>query len=72
MSVGRQYYHAKKRAEATPLEYLYRFNVAAIRANIRVLDGSPDVRRKHVEHFIGTLDNCDLGKQLTCYGWRCR
>ena len=30
MSVGRQYYHSKKQSEETPLEYLYRLNVAAI------------------------------------------
>ena len=36
MSVGRQYYHAKKQSEETPLEYLYHMNVAAIRAKIRI------------------------------------
>ena len=30
MLVGRQYYHAKKRSDETPLEYLYRLNVVAI------------------------------------------
>ena len=65
MSVGGQYYHAKKRSEETPLDYLYRLNVAAIRAKIRIRDGSPEVRREHVEHFIGTQGNRDLAKQLT-------
>ena len=65
MSVGRQYYHAKKRSDETPLEYLYRLNVAANRAKIPIREGSPSVRREHVEHFIGTLDDRDLAKQLT-------
>lgn len=64
MSVARQYYHAKKRSEESPLEYLYRLNVAAIRANIAIQEGTPHVRRNHAEHFIGTLDDRDLAKQL--------
>ena len=65
MSVGKQYYHAKKRSEETPSEYMYRLNAAAIGARIRIRDGSRDVRREHVDHFIGTLDDRDLAKQLT-------
>ena len=49
MSFGRQYYHAKKRSDETPLEHLYRLNVAAIRAKIRIREGSPSVRREHVK-----------------------
>ena len=62
MSVGRQYYHAKKLSEETPLEYLYCLNVAAIRTKIRIRKGSRDVRREHKKHFIGALDNRDLAK----------
>jgi hypothetical protein len=65
MSIGRQYYQAKKRVEETPLEYLYRLNVAAIRAKIQIRDGTVTIRREHVEHFIGTLDDRGLAKQLT-------
>ena len=36
MSVGRQYYHAKKRSDETLLEYLHRLNVAAIREKIHI------------------------------------
>ena len=64
MSVGRRYYPAKKRSDETPLEYLYVLNVAAIRAKIRIRDGPRDVSREHMEHFMGTLDDCDLPKQL--------
>ena len=64
MSVGKQYYHAKKRSDETSLEHLYRLNVAAIRAKIPIREGSPSVRREHVEHHIGTLDDRDLTKQL--------
>ena len=65
MSVGRQYYHAKKRSEETSLKYRYSLNVAAIRVKIRIRYGSWDIRREHVEHFIGTLDDRDLANQLT-------
>ena len=65
MSVGRQYYHARKRLDETPLEYLYRLNVAAIRAKIAIREGNSATRREHVEHFIATLDDRDLAKQLT-------
>ena len=64
VSVGRQYYHARKRSDESPLEYLYRLNVAGMRAKIPVKDGPPDARREHVEHFIGTLDNRELADQL--------
>lgn len=65
MSVARQYYHARKRSDETALEYLYRLNVAAIRAKIDIREGKLATRREHVEHFISTLDDRDLAKQLT-------
>ncbi|CAI5718029.1 unnamed protein product [Peronospora effusa] len=65
VSVGRQYYHARKQSNETPLEYLYRLNVAAIRAKILILEGTPATRREHMELFIETLDDRDLAKQLT-------
>ena len=64
MLVGNHYYHAKKRLEEIPLEYLYRLNVAVIRGNIWIWDASSDVRREHVEYIIGTLDDRDLAKQF--------
>ncbi|ETK89018.1 hypothetical protein L915_06820 [Phytophthora nicotianae] len=64
VSVARQYYHARKRVDETPLEYLHRLNVAGLRAKLRVKSGPSDVRREHVEHFIETLDDSDLGDQL--------
>ena len=45
ISVGRRYYHDRKRLNETPLEYLYRLNVAEIRAKIPVRDGSPATRK---------------------------
>ena len=65
VSVGRQYYHARKRSEESPMEYLHRLNVAGIRAKIQIQDGPPDIRREHVEHFLETLDDRDLAKQLS-------
>ena len=68
MSFGKQYYHAKKQSEEMLLEYQYRLNISAIRERIRARDGLRDVRREHVEDFIGTLDDRDLAKQLTLLG----
>ena len=65
MSVGRQYFHAKKRSEETTFEYMYCLNIAVIRAKVRIRDGSRDVCRKHVKHFIGMLDDRNASKKLT-------
>ncbi|EGZ25057.1 hypothetical protein PHYSODRAFT_326125 [Phytophthora sojae] len=64
VSVARQYYHARKRSDESPLEYLHRLSVAGLRTRLQVKDGPPDVRREHVEHFIETLDDRDLADQL--------
>ncbi|KAJ8559137.1 hypothetical protein ON010_g8310 [Phytophthora cinnamomi] len=63
VSVARQYYHARKRSDESPLEYLYHHNVAGLRARLQVKDGSTDVRREHVEYFIEMLDDRDLADQ---------
>ncbi|KAE8976357.1 hypothetical protein PF011_g24084 [Phytophthora fragariae] len=55
VSVARKYYHATKRSDETPLEYLHRLTVAGIRTKLRVKDGNATERREHVEHFIDTL-----------------
>ena len=64
VSVGILYYHARKRSNETPLEYLYRLNVAAIRAKIPMRDGTSPIRKEHVSHYIGTLDDRDLARML--------
>ncbi|ETI35351.1 hypothetical protein F443_18298 [Phytophthora nicotianae P1569] len=64
VSVARQYYHASKRADETPLEYLHQLNVAGLRAKLRVKSGPSDVSPEHAEHFIETLDYRDLAEQL--------
>ncbi|GMF61015.1 unnamed protein product [Phytophthora fragariaefolia] len=64
VSVARQYYHARKRSDESPLEYLHRLNVAGLRTRLQIKDGPPDVRREHVEHSIETLDDRDLADQL--------
>ncbi|POM76152.1 LOW QUALITY PROTEIN: Hypothetical protein PHPALM_6652 [Phytophthora palmivora] len=61
---ARQYYHARKRSDESPLEYLYRLNVAGLRARLQIKDGPSEVRREHVEHFIETLDDRDLADHL--------
>ena len=65
VSVGRLYYHARKRSNETPLEYLYRLTVAALRAKISIQYGSPTTRKEHVNYYIGTLDDRDLARMLT-------
>ncbi|KAE8962181.1 hypothetical protein PR001_g29793 [Phytophthora rubi] len=65
VSVMWQYFHARKRSEETPLEYLYRLNVAGMRARLRIKDGDAKARIEHVEHFIETLDDPDVADQLT-------
>uniref|UniRef100_H3H491 Retrotransposon gag domain-containing protein n=1 Tax=Phytophthora ramorum TaxID=164328 RepID=H3H491_PHYRM len=64
VSVARQYYHARKRSDESPLEYLHRLNVAGLRAQLSIKDGSIETRREHVDHFIETLDDRDLASQL--------
>ncbi|EGZ05351.1 hypothetical protein PHYSODRAFT_342494, partial [Phytophthora sojae] len=65
VSVAWQYYHSRKRSDESPLEYLYRLNVAAPRARLKIKDGDSKARREHVEHFIETLGDPELADQLT-------
>ena len=64
-SNARHYYHARQRPDETPLEYMHRLNGAAIRSKRVIREGGHATRREHVEHFISTLDDRDLAKQLT-------
>ncbi|OWY99656.1 LOW QUALITY PROTEIN: hypothetical protein PHMEG_00029311 [Phytophthora megakarya] len=63
MSVARQYYHARKRSEETSLDYLYRLNVAALRAKLKIKDGNAKARREHVDHYVETRS--ELADRLT-------
>ncbi|KAE8885050.1 hypothetical protein PF005_g10322 [Phytophthora fragariae] len=65
VSVAWQYYHARKRSEETPLEYLHRLNVAGMRARLKIKDGDSKARLEHVEHFIESLGGPDRADQLT-------
>ncbi|KAE8982303.1 hypothetical protein PF011_g21670 [Phytophthora fragariae] len=62
-----RYYHATQRLDETPLDYLYRLNVAGLRANIPYADGTTEEKREHVEHFIRTLNTqeAELASRLT-------
>ncbi|OWZ15792.1 Eukaryotic/viral aspartic protease [Phytophthora megakarya] len=62
-----RYYHASKHVDATPLEYLYRLNVAVMRAKIRYSGGTSEEKREHVEQFINTLgaQEQELASRLT-------
>ncbi|CAH0481087.1 unnamed protein product [Peronospora belbahrii] len=65
VQVARQYYHAKKRSDESPLGYLYRLNVIGLRAKIKIKDGPPKIQKEYAEHYIETLDDPDLADQLT-------
>ncbi|KAI9991079.1 hypothetical protein PInf_018700 [Phytophthora infestans] len=65
LSVARQYYHARRRSDESPLEYLHRLNVAGLRAKLKIKDGGSKVLRGHVDHFIETLGDVDLADRLT-------
>ncbi|OWY95575.1 LOW QUALITY PROTEIN: hypothetical protein PHMEG_00034386, partial [Phytophthora megakarya] len=56
---------ARKRSEETPLDYLYRLNVAALRAKLKIKDGNPNACREHVDHYIETLGDPELADRLT-------
>ncbi|KAE8961898.1 hypothetical protein PR002_g29762 [Phytophthora rubi] len=61
VSMASRYYHAAQRPDETPLDYLYRLNVAGLRANIPYADGTTEEKRDHVEHFIRTLNTQEAG-----------
>ncbi|OWZ14645.1 Eukaryotic/viral aspartic protease [Phytophthora megakarya] len=65
MSMAWQYYYARKRSEETPLDYLYQLNMAALRAKLKIKDGSRKAHREHVDHYIGTLGKPKLTDRLT-------
>ncbi|KAE8877839.1 hypothetical protein PF005_g28301 [Phytophthora fragariae] len=67
VSMASLYYHAAQRPDETPLDYLYRLNVAGLRANVPYADGSTEEKREHVEHFIRTLNTqeAELASRLT-------
>ncbi|KAE9318526.1 hypothetical protein PF008_g18486 [Phytophthora fragariae] len=67
VSMASRYYHAAQRPDQTPLDYLYRLNVAGLRANIPYADGRTDEKCEHVEHFIRTLNTqeAELASRLT-------
>ncbi|KAE9267559.1 hypothetical protein PR003_g31735, partial [Phytophthora rubi] len=67
VSMASRYYQAAQRPDETPLDYLYRLNVAGLRANVPYADGTTEEKREHVEHFIRTLNTqeAELASRLT-------
>ncbi|KAG3124449.1 hypothetical protein PI126_g23248 [Phytophthora idaei] len=63
--VARQYYHARRRSDESPLEYLHRLIVARLRAHLKIKDGGSKVLREQMGHFIQTLGDPDLADRLT-------
>ncbi|OWZ11408.1 reverse transcriptase [Phytophthora megakarya] len=48
---------SKVKPDESPLDYLYRLNVAGLRAQLKIKDGSTKNRREHVDHFTETLED---------------
>ncbi|KAG2768346.1 hypothetical protein PC129_g14889 [Phytophthora cactorum] len=65
VSAARQYYHARRRSDESPLEYLHRLNAAGLRAHWKIKGGGSKVLREHVDHFIDTLGDPDLADRQT-------
>ncbi|KAJ8525555.1 hypothetical protein ON010_g15559 [Phytophthora cinnamomi] len=67
VSMASRYYHAMQRPDETPLDYLYRLNVAGLRANIPYADGTTEAKREHAEHIVKTLSTQgqELASRLT-------
>ncbi|OWY97203.1 hypothetical protein PHMEG_00032326 [Phytophthora megakarya] len=55
----------RNKSDESPLDYLYRLNVAGLRARLKIKDGSAKDQREHVDHFIETLEDPDLADRLT-------
>ncbi|OWY96651.1 LOW QUALITY PROTEIN: hypothetical protein PHMEG_00033030 [Phytophthora megakarya] len=53
------------RSDESPLDYLYRLNVARLRGRLKIKDGNAKERREHVDHYIETLEDQDLAERLT-------
>jgi hypothetical protein len=66
-SMASKYFHTTRRPDESPLDYLYRLNVAAMRAKIHSGDGTKEEKREHVELFINTLGSQEeeLASRLT-------
>ncbi|POM69108.1 LOW QUALITY PROTEIN: Hypothetical protein PHPALM_14644 [Phytophthora palmivora] len=52
-------------ARGVPLDYLYRLNVAGLRAKLKIKDGNAKDRREHVVHYVDTLEDQELAVQMT-------
>ncbi|OWZ10689.1 hypothetical protein PHMEG_00016423 [Phytophthora megakarya] len=63
VSVARQYYHTGRRSDESPLGYLYRLNVAGLRARLKIKDVCAEDRREHVYHYIETLEDQALAER---------
>ncbi|EGZ07123.1 hypothetical protein PHYSODRAFT_341284 [Phytophthora sojae] len=64
ISLARKYYHMRRGSQEDPLDYLYRLNLAGIRANLKIHDGTKEQRREHVDHYIDTVQDDDLARSL--------
>jgi hypothetical protein len=65
VSMASKYFHTTRNPEESPLDYLYRLNVAAIWAKIHYEDGTKEEKREHVEMFINTLGS--QGEELASH-----
>ena len=63
--MSRKYYHAKRRSDESPLNYLYRLNVIGLREKIKIKGGLPKVQKDHEIQYIATLRDPALAEQLS-------
>ncbi|EGZ14029.1 hypothetical protein PHYSODRAFT_256127 [Phytophthora sojae] len=64
ISLARKYYHMRRGSQEDPPDCLYRLNLAGIRANLKIHDGTKEQRREHVDHYIDTVQDDDLAGSL--------
>ncbi|OWZ07782.1 LOW QUALITY PROTEIN: hypothetical protein PHMEG_00019785 [Phytophthora megakarya] len=64
VSVARQYYHTRRRSDESPLDYLYRLNVAGLCARLKIKDGNAKERREHRLTLLRLTDADDLEEVL--------
>ncbi|OWZ02546.1 hypothetical protein PHMEG_00025875 [Phytophthora megakarya] len=52
-------------SDESPLDNLYRLNVAGLRVRLKFKDGNAKERHEHVDNYIETLEDQDLAERLT-------
>ena len=60
-----QYYYSMRRAlDEDPIDFLYRLNAAAVKAGLRIHDGSGEEKLAHIRQYLDTVEDDQLEKFL--------